>query len=248
MKQLKILMLLMTIALYSAGQGVPKKSKIVVKKDTLGGYSINANPSPKINNKVSENWAGSQALLSYIGSTSGAYSLSIGAQFAIDTTIGLRYDFTLQNGTAVITHTAIFYKFSNPNQSVLYNYLNHKATIIKYGGPNDSDPNVNVVGAETIDSFSCTHLQHGAGTREVSDYWMSPNVPGFSKLVNALKNISPGLPSLAFSGTIFNWGGLVRWTILDDDPKLGTMKMELHLREANTDVTLEPTTFDVPSK
>ena len=242
-------MLLILIALYSAGQGTPKKSKIVVKKDTLSGYPNYPNTSPKKNNQVSADWAGSQALLAYIGSISGTFSLSVGAQFAIDTTIGLRYDFTLQSGTAVITHTAIFYKFSNPTQSVLYNYLTHKSNIIKYGGLQDSDPNVSVVGQETIDSLNCTHLQHGAGTNEVSDYWMSPNVPGFSKLVNALKNISPNLPSLAFSGTVFNWGGLVRWTILDVDPKTGeTLNMELHLREASAGVTLPSTDFDVPSK
>lgn len=238
----------MTIGLYSIGQGLPKKSKIAVRKDTLGGYPINSNPSPKINKEVSANWAGSQALLSYIGSISGQYNLSIGAQFIIDTTIGLRYDFTLQSGTAVLTHTAIFYKFSNPTQSVLYNYLTHKSSVIKYGGPNDSDPNVNVVGQETIDSLYCTHLQHGAGSNEVSDYWMSLNVPGFSKLVNALKNISPNMPSLAFSGNVFNWGGLVRWTILDVNPKTGeTLSMELHLREANTDVMLPAKSFDVPT-
>ena len=73
--------------------------------------------------------------------------------------------------------------------------------------------NVEVIGNETVNSYLCTHLQHGEGTDEVSDYWMSPNVPGFSKLVNTLKTISPGLPALAFSGTIFNWGGLVKWTV-----------------------------------
>ena len=68
---------------------------------------------------------------------------------------------------------------------------------------------------ETVNNYPCTHLQHGGGTNEVSDYWMSPNVPGFSKLVNTLKTISPNLPALAFSGTVFNWGGLVKWTVSD---------------------------------
>jgi hypothetical protein len=76
---------------------------------------------------------------------------------------------------------------------------------------------------------------------------MSPNVPGFSKLVNTLKTISPGLPALAFSGTIFNWGGLVKWT--ENFVAQGqTMHMELHLQEANTDIILPSKTFDVPSK
>jgi hypothetical protein len=224
MKQLKLLMLLVPIALYSAGQGTKGK--------------LNPNTPPKKNTKqVLPNWAGNQALLEYIGTVSNGYSLGI--QVAIDTTIGVRYEFTMQNGTAVLDHIAIFYKFSNPYQSVLYNFVTHKSHVIKYGGPSDSDPNVEVVGKENIDSFPCTHLQHGGGSDEISDYWMSPTVPGFSKLVNALKAINA---ELTFSGTIFNWGGLVRWTITSK-----TINMELHLIEANTDVQLQPKTFEVPS-
>jgi hypothetical protein len=235
MKQLKVMMLLMLIALYSAGQGVPKKSKLVVKKDTASGYNTNPNTPPKKTNQVSSVWAGNQALLEYIGTVSNGYSLGI--QVAIDTTIGVRYELTMQNGTAVLSHIAIFYKFSNPYQSVLYNFLTHKSNAIKYGGSSDSDPNVEVVGKENIDSFPCTHLQHGGGTDEISDYWMSATVPGFSKLVNALKAINA---ALTFSGTIFNWGGLVKWTITSK-----TVNMELHLIEASTDVTLQPKTFEV---
>jgi len=223
MKHLTISLLVMLAALYSAGQGgVPKKSKIVVKKD--------------------------QAQLEYIGSVTGAMNLAIGAQFEIDSAIGVRYDLVIERGTAVMNHTAIFYKFSNPTQSILYNYLTHKSSIIKYNGQPASGPGLEVLGPAMIDSIACTHLQHGGGTKEVSNYWMSTNVPGFLMLVNALKNISPALPSLAFNGNVFNWGGLVRWTIDYSNPKTGeTFNMELHLQEANRDVTIAPRDFEVPS-
>jgi hypothetical protein len=246
MKELKILMLLMPIALYSAGQGTPKKSKIVVKKDTLSGYPTYPNTPPKKNNQVSANWVGSQALLEYTGSLSGMYAFNIGIQVAIDTTIGVRYEVTFENGTSVMSHVAIFYKFSSPYQTVLYNFRTHKSTVNKNGGSSDPDANVDIIGNATVDNYLCTHLQHGAGTDQVSDYWMSPNVPGFSKLINTLKTISPDLPALAFSGTIFNWGGLVKWTE-NFVAKGQTMHMELNLLEANTDITLPSSTFDLPS-
>ena len=237
MKELRILMLLILIALYSVGQGIPK-SKLKVKKDTASGYNTNPNTIPKnTNHQVYQDWTGNQALLEYIGTVSNGVSL--GVQVSIDTSIGVRYEVTWQNGAAVISHVAIFYKFSNPYQSVLYNFVTHKSHVIQYGGSSDSNPDVDVVGKETIDSFPCTHLQHGGGTDEVSNYWMSPTVPGFSKLVNALKAINS---AFSFSGTIFNWGGLVRWTIISN-----TGNMELHLIEANTDVTLQPKTFEVPT-
>jgi len=223
MKRFKYLLLLVSIILGSMG---------LKPSETLGNRIVH-------NNKDS----GKQALLEYTGSVSGMVAYNIGIQVAIDTTIGVRYEVTFEKGTAVMSHVAIFYKFSNPYQSILYNFVTHKSHVIKYGGVSDSDPNVEVVGQETVDSFPCTHLQHGGGTDEISNYWMSPTVPGFSKLVNALKAINANMPALAFSGTIFNWGGLVKWTITAK-----TGNMELHLIEANTDVTLPSKTFDVPSK
>ena len=77
---------------------------------------------------------------------------------------------------------------------------------------------------------------------------MSPRVPGVSMLLNTLKTMNPNLPALVFSGAIYKWGGLVRMTSSFVDPKGQTMSMELHLREANTDITLPSKTFDVPSK
>ncbi len=225
----------------------PFKNFLLLLPIVLGSASLKPSemPGKRIVHNNKDN--GRQALLAYIGSVTGMYACDIGRQVAIDTSIGVRYEVTFERGTAVMSHVAIFYKFSSPYQSVLYNFLTHKSTVSKYGGSPDSDANVEVIGAETVNNYSCTHLQHGGGTNEVSDYWMSPNVPGFSKLVNTLKTISPNLPALAFSGTVFNWGGLVKWTV-SDVAQGETMNMELHLREANTDITLSSKTFDVPSK
>jgi len=189
--------------------------------------------------------SGRQITLSYQGSlTSSEGNGLIGIVVYIDTTIGVRYEMT--NG---FSHIAIFYKFSIPYQTVFYNFNTHKSEVIKANGSTDSDPNVDVIGTENVSSYSCTHLQHGGGTNEVSDYWMSPNIPGFSKLVNALKRINPGMPALAFSGTIFNWGGLVKWKVYDVDKQSGqTINLELHLSNANTKVNLPAQTWDVPTK
>jgi len=189
---------------------------------------------------------GSRVALSYSGSvTSSGMKELIGIVVDIDTTIGVRYEVVMGSNS----HVAIFYKFSVPYQTVLYNFNTHKATVIKSSASADADANVDVIGAETIDSFSCTHLQHGAGTDEVSDYWMTPQLPGFSKLVNTLRTINTNLPAQAFNGTIFNWGGLVKWTVHFVDKQNGqTVDLELHLRDANTHVRFVSKWFDVPSK
>jgi len=197
-------------------------------------------------NKV--NRRGSQALIDYVGRITGSYNLDMGVQVYIDTTIGIRYEFTVEDVSEnVLSHIAIFYKFSNPTQSVEYDFVRHKSSLIKYGGSSDSNPDVYVIGQETLDSFDCTHLQHGGDTKEISDFWMSPKVPGFSKLVNSLRNISPALPSMFLSSTIFNWGGLVKWTIRDLSESGTTVNLEMHLFTADTNVILKPKVFDVPT-
>jgi len=191
---------------------------------------------------------GSQITLSYEGTmTSNAKQGLIGIKVYIDTTIGVRYEVSTTM-TGPYSHVAIFYKFSKPDQTVLYNFVTRKSFVNRGSGSPDS-ANVEVVGTETMNSYSCTHLQHGGGTNEVSNYWMSTKLPGFSKLVNTLKKINPDLPALAFNGTIFNWGGLVKWTVHSVDKESGqTVDLELHLQEADTNVTLSAKTFDVPSK
>jgi len=187
---------------------------------------------------------GSQVALSYSGSIkSSRINELIGIAVQIDTTIGVRYEVVMGSNS----HIGIFYKFSSPYQTVVYNFNTHKSEVIKPNGSADSDPNVDVIGTENVNSYSCTHLQHGGGTNEVSDYWMTKELPGFSKLVNTLKAINTNLPAQAFNGTIFNWGGLVKWTVHDVDKQSGqTIDLELHLREANTHVKLPAKIFDVP--
>lgn len=237
MKPLKFFLLLIPIVLGSASQR---------SSETLGNRTVRSNKE-----------YGHQVLLEYIGHVTVAWDLDMAINVSIDSSIGVRYEVTFTRVTypadkrlvTLIAHVAIFYKFSNPYQSVQYNFLTHKSTVNKGGGSPDSDPDVEVIGKETVNTYLCSHLQHGKAPDEVSDYWMSPSVPGFSKLGNALKTINSGLPSMAFSGTIFNWGGLVKWTSYRIDESTGAaIKLDLHLQKANTDVTLPSKTFDVPSK
>ena len=190
---------------------------------------------------------GSQAILSYVGSmnATGIPEQPIGIMIYIDTTIGVRYEVSINRG-GPDSHIAAFYKFSKPYQTVFYNFNTHKSFVSKDNGSSDSGPNLDIIGKETVNGYLCTHLQHRGGTNEVHDYWMSTKLPGFSKLVNALKNINPDLPGMAFNGTIFNWGGLVKWTANAVEEK-GTVRLELNLQEANTALMIPAKTFDVPS-
>jgi Domain of unknown function (DUF4412) len=184
-------------------------------------------------------------LLEYTGSLSNPFAnITIGAQLSLDTSIGFRYDITFQNGDRVLSHNALFYKFSSPYQTIFYNYLTHKSEVIKQ---KEADPtnNVTVIGKEKIDSFSCTHLNH-TGDHKTDDYWMSKSVPGFSQLTQILKHIDPGLMA-SINETIFNWGGLVRIRMVDTTPNAQTT-MALNLIEAQTGLEFKPSDFEVPKK
>jgi hypothetical protein len=185
-----------------------------------------------------------RVVLDYNGNVTGAGGMGIGIEVTIDTLVGVRYEVRLTGG--ISSHSALFYNFSNPNQTIFYDFTTHKSHVNK-GGSGDSDPNVDVIGKEAVGAYACTHLQHGAGTNEITDYWMSPQIPGFSELIHSLKTINAGLPAMAFNGTIFQWGGLVKMKIIDTDPKLGTVNMDLHLQNARINIPLPLNTFDVPS-
>jgi hypothetical protein len=133
-----------------------------------------------------------RVVLDYSGSVTGPQSMGIGIQVTIDTLVGVRYEVTL-NG-AISSHVALFYKFAKPHQTIFYNFKTHKSTVNKESSSPDSDPNVDVVGKETVGAYACTHLQHGAGSREITDYWMSSQIPGFLELIHSLKTISADLP------------------------------------------------------
>ena len=192
--------------------------------------------------------AASQALLVYIGNVSGYLSLSIGIHVEIDSSIGIRYEVVMERGPAVITHTVLFYKFANPNQTIVHNYLTGKQSIEYRSGLPDKNPGLAVIGQETIDSFSCIHVEHGGGTDNVADYWMSKNIPGFSELASVVKQINPALNMSFLSSAIFNWGGLVRMRVVHTDPRTGQSSMDLRLQEANEDVSFPASDFDPPAK
>jgi hypothetical protein len=227
MKQYKTLLLLLFVALYSAGQGVPKG---IPQKTKIG--------IPK----------GNDVLLVYTGSlTSPVTNISIGMRLEIDSSIGVRYEVVFERGSSVLSHIAIFYKFSKPNQSVYYNYLTHKS-MISTGSGETNDPEVTVVGKSVIGSYSCTHLQY-KNDNETDDYWMSKQVPGFLKLMNILKNISPDLAGIAINGSVFQWGGAVKFTHNFVDQESGKkVNANLQLAEANSTMSFPASDFDIPSK
>ena len=193
---------------------------------------------------VSKDEQESTVLLEYTGSLTGAANSNVGIQIEIDTSLGIRYEVSFQNAGAVLSHTAFFYKFSNPYQTVFYNYLKHKSEVIKGGGTNGGQ-DVTVVGKEKIDSFSCTHLRQ-SNKRESQDYWMSTSVPGFKQVATILKNIDPNLLMMAIDGGIFEWGGLVKLKISSTTSKGQTTSLALHLIEAETGLDFPSSDFDVP--
>jgi hypothetical protein len=203
-------------------------------------------PSETLDNGTSHNdkSLAARVVLDYNGSVTGAKSMGIAIEVTIDTLVGVRYEVKLSG--AISSHIALFYKFSNPQQTIFYNFKTHKSTVSKGDGSPDSDPNVDVIGNEAVGAYACTHLQHGAGTSEITDYWMSSQIPGFLELINSLKTISAGLPAMAFNGTIFHWGGLVKMKIVSTDPA-GTLNMDLHLQNAKINIPLPLNTFEVPS-
>jgi hypothetical protein len=186
-----------------------------------------------------------QVLLVYSGSRTGKVNVDFGIHIEMDTSIGMRYDVEVKQGTTVLSHVAFFYKFATPHQSVMYNYATHIATTNDWGGYNARDQKLAVMGQEQVDNYSCTHLQQ-ENTHSVTDYWMSQTVPGFSQFANILTKLDPGLRAMAINGTIFNWGGLVRMKSVFSAEQ-ATSTLTLKLEEVNTDIDFPSKYFDVPS-
>lgn len=197
---------------------------------------------------------GNDVLLVYAGNLSmsgknGVVNISIGVHIEIDSSVGVRYEVVYERGNNVMTHTALFYKFSSPTQSVFYDYRTHESTISNCCG-SSGDPKISVIGTEVVDTFPCTHLQH-ASNGGAENYWVSKKIPGYQKLTNVLNNISatPGLQGLALNGTIFRWGGLVRMNGSHTDPKkLGSVSVNLNLIEVNPAMSFPESDFDVPTQ
>jgi hypothetical protein len=220
MKRLKTFLLLLAVALCSVNLVIPDHPK----------YSTHD---------------GNGILLVYTGTMSGKMNLSIGIHVEIDSLVGVRYEVVFESGSNTMSHTALFYKFSDPKETIFYNYLSHKSTVNKCCGSSGSGSNVSVVGQEFIDSFSCTHLQ-GTNNSEsgAEDYWVSTSVPGYSELLKILNNISPGLQQMFIEGNIFQWGGLVKMT----STLHNQVSVVVKLAEANSSMSFPARDFDVPSK
>ena len=75
------------------------------------------------------NTDGNGVLLVYTGNMSGTMSLDIGIHVEIDSSVGVRYDVVFEKGSNVMSHMALFYKFSDPLKTVIYNFISHKSIV-----------------------------------------------------------------------------------------------------------------------
>lgn len=188
-------------------------------------------------------------LLVYSGSfASPQLSYDVGIHFEMDSSIGISYQVTFERGSNVLSHIAIFYKFSSPNQSTIYNYLTNQS-YISYNKVSTGGSGVNVVGSETIGNYSCTHLQYldqGGDHISKDDYWMSSDLPGFQTIIKVLNQLNSNAGLLMINSTIFNWGGLVKMSVYNKKNGF-TSSAVINLVEANTNMDFPATDFDVPS-
>lgn len=219
MKHIETFLLLMSIILCSAALIVPDHGK---------------------NNAVD----GNGVLLVYTGNISGNMNMDIGLHVEIDSLVGVRYDVVFEKGSNVMSHVALFYKFSDPLKTVIYNFVTHKSTVNTCCGSSGGGSNLKIVGNDLIDSFSCTHLQGVNNSVEGEEnYWVSTQVPGYLKLLKILNNISPGLQQMFVNGNIFQWGGLVKLSHTSNGQEYANVR----LVEANSTMTFPASDFDVPS-
>lgn len=192
-------------------------------------------------------------MLVYVGNLkSPNINLDIDIHVEMVQAIGLRYEVVYEKGDYVVSHMAIFHKFSQPNQAVYYNFLTHKSMVNKGGDDSPADMTVSVVGKGVIDKYACTHLQYlvdDDSKIDRDDYWMSENLPGFQTIVNTVNQMDAGAASIMINGTVFQWGGLVKYSKYFEDKQHGEkVSAEINLMEANTDMEFPVTNFDVPKK
>ncbi|MGN6603988.1 MAG: DUF4412 domain-containing protein [Ginsengibacter sp.] len=194
---------------------------------------------------------GNGLLLVYAGNISTKYlNLDVGIHFEMDSSVGIRYEVAYEKGNIPVSHIAIFYKFSSPDQTVLYNFLTHQSTIDTHAPSPDNDADVSVLGTEAIDSFTCTHLQK-KGSSDLSesgatDFWMSKQVAGFPQVVNVLKKIDPNMV-MGLTQVAFKWGGLVKIKMTAVNKKTGeTSNAIVQLQEANPTMSFPASDFNVP--
>jgi hypothetical protein len=226
MKQFKFFLLLLLVTFCSASQH-PKKAN--------GRFKT-----------------GNGLLLVYAGNISTKYlSLDVAVHFEMDSSIGMRYEVAYEKGSIPVSHVAIFYKFSSPNQTTFYNFLTHQSMINTHSPSSDNDADVAVLGTESIDTFTCTHLQK-MGSSDLSetgatDFWMSKQVAGFSQVVDALTKIDP-MMVMGITRDAFNWGGLVKIKMTAINKKTGESSNAIvQLQEANPTMSFPASDFDVPT-
>ena len=185
--------------------------------------------------------------LVYGGIMHGAgIDVNVGINVEMDTSIGIRYEVKYDLG--VKSHTAFYYKFSNPHQVIRYDFNKHNAEVIKEGG-SAKEPVVSVVGKDVIKNYSCTHLNHqNDDGNATQDYWMSPAVPGFAQVAHVLNGIDPSLKQMIINQTIFNWGGLVELHMKAVEKGGQTVTFNLYLSSAQSGIPINLADFDPPSK
>jgi hypothetical protein len=185
--------------------------------------------------------------LVYGGIMHGAgVDVNVGINVEMDTSIGIRYEVKYDLG--VKSHTAFYYKFSNPHQVIKYDFYKHNAELIKESGP-AKEPVVSVVGKDVIKNYSCTHLNHqNDDGNATQDYWMSPAVPGFAQVAHVLNGIDPYLKQMIINQSIFNWGGLVELHMKAVEKGGQTATFNLYLSSAQSGIPINLADFDPPSK
>lgn len=207
------------------------------------GNTESKNNGKKIGDHVAD---AATVKLIYGGIMNGYTTVNVGITVEMDTSIGIRYEVTYALG--VKSHTAFFYKFSNPHQVIEYNFLTHKSYVIK-GGGSSKDPEVTVLGKTTVDNYPCTHLYHENKKGNASeDYWMSQSVPGFAQVARVLNKIDPSLKQMAINESIFNWGGLVQLQMRDVSNDGQATTFNLYLTSAKSGIPINLADFEPPTK
>ncbi|MBS1919851.1 MAG: hypothetical protein JST17_06340 [Bacteroidetes bacterium] len=202
-------------------------------------------------------YKGKGVLLVYTGTSQSPVGVfAIGISMETDPAIGIRFEITVKRGINVMSHAAIFHKFSNPKQSIIYNFQSHTASVNYNTNP---EFNTKLIGGlvaaadkEMIGKYSCTHLQKSDNKGDIiitkDDYWMANNLPGFQSIISALNKVN-GESFFLINNSVFGWGGLVRWDHYEKNKKHNIeSNAEINLIEANTDMDFPSTDFDPPKK
>ncbi len=192
-------------------------------------------------------------LLVYTGSIKiASMNIDVGIHIEIAPDVGVRYEMVMEKGSRVMSHSAIFYKFSDPGQSIQYDYLTHSSSVIPYSGKSSQKKDLVLVGNEMVDNYKCTHLRHVNGDEDqtaTADYWMSTELPGYSVLMKALSGSGKGNALQKFmpvTGSVFEYGALVKFTAKSSGVMNGSSTVEL--KEVNSNMSFPESDFEVPKK